>query len=201
MYSLSLGPMYWKVPCRFHKSNSIQVTVNAGLVLEKCFSPLTKETYYSYYTYITCRRGSQVARWGKICLPMQETQEMWVWTLDREDPLEEEMVNPSSILAWRIPWIEEPVHTLPSQFSPNCVGYRWRRSCVSCNILERLLYQWLFNVEVPLFILWWAVSRYFLATTYLDYLVFPSCSPGFIRFYPVDLTIRLFTLFIFRVGS
>ena len=47
MYSLSLGPMCWKVPCRFHKSNSIQVAVNAGLVLEKCFSPLTKETYWS----------------------------------------------------------------------------------------------------------------------------------------------------------
>ena len=28
--------------------------------------------------------------------------------LDREDPLEEEMVNHSSILAWRIPWTEEP---------------------------------------------------------------------------------------------
>ena len=26
----------------------------------------------------------------------------------REDPLEEEMVTPSSILAWRIPWTEEP---------------------------------------------------------------------------------------------
>ena len=26
----------------------------------------------------------------------------------REDPLEEEMTPPSSILAWRIPWTEEP---------------------------------------------------------------------------------------------
>ena len=36
---------------------------------------------------------------------MQETQ---VWSLDWEDPLEKEMVTHSSILAWRIPWIEEP---------------------------------------------------------------------------------------------
>ena len=36
---------------------------------------------------------------------MQETQ---VWFLDWEDPLEEEMATHSSILAWRIPWIEEP---------------------------------------------------------------------------------------------
>ena len=34
-------------------------------------------------------------------------QETWVQCLDQEDPLEEEMANPSSILAWRIPWIEE----------------------------------------------------------------------------------------------
>ena len=34
-------------------------------------------------------------------------QETWVRSLDREDPLEEEMVTHSSILAWRIPWTEE----------------------------------------------------------------------------------------------
>ena len=39
---------------------------------------------------------------------MQETQEMWVRSLGREDPLEEEMATHSSILAWRIPWTEEP---------------------------------------------------------------------------------------------
>ena len=36
---------------------------------------------------------------------MQETQ---VRSLDLEDPLEEEMTIHSSILAWRIPWTEEP---------------------------------------------------------------------------------------------
>ena len=35
-------------------------------------------------------------------------QEAWVQSLGQEDPLEEEMVTPSSILAWRIPWTEEP---------------------------------------------------------------------------------------------
>ena len=39
---------------------------------------------------------------------MQEPQKMWVWSLDQEDSLEEEMATHSSILAWRIPWIEEP---------------------------------------------------------------------------------------------
>ena len=37
-----------------------------------------------------------------ICLPMQETQEMWVQCLYREDPLEKEMATHSSILAWEI---------------------------------------------------------------------------------------------------
>ena len=39
------------------------------------------------------------------CLPMQETQ---VWSLGQEDPLEKGMATHSSILAWRIPWTEEP---------------------------------------------------------------------------------------------
>jgi len=39
---------------------------------------------------------------------MQEIQETWVPSLGREDPLEKGMATHSSILAWRIPWTEEP---------------------------------------------------------------------------------------------
>ena len=39
---------------------------------------------------------------------MQESQEMQVQSLGREDPLEEGMATHSSILTWRIPWSEEP---------------------------------------------------------------------------------------------
>ena len=35
-------------------------------------------------------------------------QETWVQSLGLEDPLEKEMANYSSILAWEIPWTEEP---------------------------------------------------------------------------------------------
>ena len=38
----------------------------------------------------------------------QETQEMQVRSLGREDLLEEDMATHSSILAWRIPWTEKP---------------------------------------------------------------------------------------------
>ena len=33
---------------------------------------------------------------------------MWVQSLSWEDPLEKKMVTHSSILAWEIPWMEEP---------------------------------------------------------------------------------------------
>ena len=48
---------------------------------------------------------SLVAQRLKRLPPMQET---WVRSLGREDPLEKEMAIHSSILAWRIPWTEEP---------------------------------------------------------------------------------------------
>ena len=39
---------------------------------------------------------------------IQEMQEMWVQSLGLEDPLEEGTATHSSILAWEIPWTEEP---------------------------------------------------------------------------------------------
>ena len=48
-----------------------------------------------------------MAQWLRIYLPMQKTQEMGVWSLDGEDPLEEAMATHSSILAWKIPWAVE----------------------------------------------------------------------------------------------
>ena len=50
-------------------------------------------------------RVSLVAQMVKNLLAMQETQ---VRTLGQEDPLEEGKATDSSILAWRIPWTEEP---------------------------------------------------------------------------------------------
>ena len=35
-------------------------------------------------------------------------QEMWVQFLSQEDPLEKGMATNSSVLAWRIPWTEDP---------------------------------------------------------------------------------------------
>ena len=40
-------------------------------------------------------------------LPVRETQETWIQSPGREDPLQEEMAAPSSVLVWEIPWTEE----------------------------------------------------------------------------------------------
>ena len=50
-------------------------------------------------------------------------QETWIWFLGQEDPLEEGMAIHSSILAWRIPWTEEPdwLQSIESQR----VGHDW----------------------------------------------------------------------------
>ena len=52
-------------------------------------------------------------------------KETWVLSLVQEDPLEKEMATHSSILAWRIPWTEEPgrLQSLGSQ--------RVRHDCVT----------------------------------------------------------------------
>ena len=39
---------------------------------------------------------------------MPKTQEIWVQSQGQEDPLVDAMTTYSSILAWKIPWTEEP---------------------------------------------------------------------------------------------
>ena len=45
---------------------------------------------------------------GSVVKNLPAIQEMQVQSLGQEDPLEKEMATHSSILAWRIPWTEEP---------------------------------------------------------------------------------------------
>ena len=47
-------------------------------------------------------------------------QKTCVWSLDREDPLEKGMATHSNILAWRIPWTEEPGGQSPCRPSTIC---------------------------------------------------------------------------------
>ena len=57
------------------------------------------------------------------------TRETWIQSLGREDPLEKDMGTHSSILAWKIPWMEEPggLQSMGSQR----VGHDWATSLSS----------------------------------------------------------------------
>ena len=68
---------------------------------------------------------------------VQETQEMLIWSLGQEDPLEEEMALHSSILAWEIPWTEEPGRQ-QSRGSER-VGHDWARMHAGASVAGKLL--------------------------------------------------------------
>ena len=83
-----------------HPSKSI-------LFLERVlFLSLLELPIFNYYCYIPLLfRASLVVQSVKNLPAMQETQ---VQSLGREDPLEKGMATHSSVIAWRIPWTEEP---------------------------------------------------------------------------------------------
>ena len=53
-------------------------------------------------------KSMQGSSCGSVVKNLPPKQETGVQSLGREDPLEKEMTTPSSILAWKIPWTEEP---------------------------------------------------------------------------------------------
>ena len=61
--------------------------------------------FFAICEYFTFHQVSLVAQPVKNLPAMRET---WVLSLDQEDPLEKKMATHSSILAWKIPWTEEP---------------------------------------------------------------------------------------------
>ena len=76
----------------------------AGKKLLLTLSEATRTSLYCICSFLGFPGGSVV----KNLPAVQETQEMWVQSLGQEDPLEEEVATHSSILAWKIPWTEEP---------------------------------------------------------------------------------------------
>ena len=81
--------------------------VLAALFLLKFFrsGPVFPSAKWEMMTPSACRWASLVAQLVKR---LPATQETWVRSLGQEDPLEKEMETHSSILAWKIPWTEEP---------------------------------------------------------------------------------------------
>ena len=65
-------------------------------------------TWLRDWTELNIRKGFPSDPVVKNPPAIQEPREMWVRSLGEEDPLEKGMATHSSILAWRIPWREEP---------------------------------------------------------------------------------------------
>ena len=92
---------------------------------------------------------------------MQEVQEMQFRSLGGKDPLEKEMVIHSSILAWKIPWTEEPggLQFMGSQRA----GHDWAHILYSFTVWaarEDPMYKW---PPYVIYIIPWENQKYFLA--------------------------------------
>ena len=106
----------WKVPLGHHVQPEWYNQVSKGALELILFALLLP--------WLGARsQASLVAQRLKRLPGMWET---WVWSLGWKDPLEKEMATHSSILAWRIPWMEE-LGGLQSMGSQR-VGHNWATS-------------------------------------------------------------------------
>ena len=86
---------WWATVHSITESDSTEVTLHACM-------------HHEFLKTVLLMRPSLIAQSVKNLPAVQETQEMQVQSLGQEDPLEAGMATHFSILAWRIPWTEEP---------------------------------------------------------------------------------------------
>ena len=77
--------------------------------------------------------ASLVAQWVKNLPAMQEMLKMWVWSLGWEDAKAEEMATHFSILAWKIPYTEEPDGLQPKGSQRVRYGWTTKHKHIVCN--------------------------------------------------------------------
>ena len=105
-------------------------------------------------------QGGGPPRWHRdkrICLAMQETQEMCFRSLDWEDNLEKVMATHSSILVWKIPWTKEP-GSLQSMGSQR-LGHYWACVHIFIHSASRREVAWCNgkNIDIPIRQLWFEI--------------------------------------------
>ena len=89
-------------------------------MFEKKFQKIPKgETWICYMLATVCGFSG-----GSVVKNLHVLQETWVQSLGQKDPLEEEMATYSSILAWQIPWTEEPGGLQPVGSQKSQTGLR-----------------------------------------------------------------------------
>ena len=83
-------------------------------------------------------------------------QEIWIWSLGREVPLKNGMATHSSVLAWRIPWTEEPGWT-----TDHWVGHDWTTFTF---VFHDFVTEYINNLHEEVFFFYLTrVKRYFLS--------------------------------------
>ena len=114
----------WKIFLTWWKKNWTKIIPSIRIFQTQTFELLLKEGNWKCNNLFEerkacdplifpCQLGSTRA-WRGASLVAQRLKhlpamwETWVRSLGWEDPLEKEMATHSSILAWRIPWMEEP---------------------------------------------------------------------------------------------
>ena len=116
---------------------------------------LQKFQYVPLKNYVPLFLASPVAQMIKNLPAMQGT---WVRSLGQEDALEKGMAAHCSILAWKIPWTEEPGGLLST--GSQSVGHNWTQSHKRTNYCSCV------NCFLPL--LWLFCSSFFLAVFHKD---------------------------------
>ena len=124
------------LPCVHHVGNGLlrPCPNSAPFTLPQC-QVLTISNAPGFPRWLSKKRESQKKKKEeeRICLPTQETQETGIRLLGWEDPLEEGMATPSSILAWKVPWKRslvghspwggEESDTTEHTYTPNAPGH------------------------------------------------------------------------------
>ena len=109
--------------------------------------PLGVQQYFSEDGHLLWLWGSLLETYLLVnmshifqCLLLQERQEMQVQSPGGEDPLEKEMATHSSILAWRIPWTEEPGRL--QSMGLQRVGHDWAaKTAIASTLISIILEQ------------------------------------------------------------
>ena len=73
-----------------------------------CPSPSPIYLYINVFVFYIVYKYLYISLVAQMVKNLPAVQETWVRSLGQEDPLEKGMVTHSNILAWRIPWTEEP---------------------------------------------------------------------------------------------
>ena len=110
------------------------------LMVHNCLDLACKQLFWVPYSFFFFLKNIYLTIWAFLVAQIRKNlpamQETRVWSLAREDPLEKGMAIHSSILAWRIPWTEEPggLQSMRTQR----VGHNWAAD-------THLLFTWVFT--------------------------------------------------------